>query len=156
MVETALTLPIALLLLFVAIDLARAAYTWVIIGQDAQTAARLASLPDNQSSDCREFATLGSGNNGVTVAADDKSVFGDTATNHTAAPSLPANTGALYLYPAEAKTAPVATNCSNAIARVSGPVAATVTFNFQPWTPIASQLVPSIAISATATEDTQY
>ena len=156
MVETALTLPIMLLLLFVAIDLARAAYTWVIIGQDAQTAARQASLPDNQSSDCKEFNTLAGGNSGLTVAADTRSIYGDTPGNATPASSLPANTGALYLYPAEANTTPVATNCGNTKARQSGVVTATVNYNFQPWTPIASQLVPSINISAQATEETQY
>ena len=158
MVETALTLPIMLFLLFVTIDLARAAYTWVIVGQDAQTAARQAALRDNQSSDCKPIAAVSTTGN-VTVTADNKSVYGPPAQPErgwTSVASLPPNTGALYIYPAEAKASPVALNCSNTEARGSGLVTATVNFNFQPWTPIASQLVPSIAIQAQATEETQY
>ena len=158
MVETALALPVVLFLVFVATDLARAAYTWVVVGQDAQAAARLAALPDNQSSDCKPIAGVITAGNGITIVADNNSYYATkpNPAGWTAASSLPANTGALYLYPAEAKAQPVAANCSNTIARESGPVTATVNFNFQPWTPIASQLIPSISIQAQATEETQY
>ena len=156
MVETALTLPLVLLLLCITTDLARAAYTWVVVGQDAQAAARQAALVDNQSSDCKPIAVVATAGNAITVVADNNSVYGDASVDPTSVSSLPANTGTLYIHPAEAKTFPVATNCGNTKARVSGTVTATVSFNFQPWTPIASQLVPSITIQAQAGEETQY
>jgi Flp pilus assembly protein TadG len=160
MVETAMVLPIILLFVFVTIDLGRAAYTWVQVGHDAEVAARYDSLPDNQASDCSAINAVVKSGNGLTIAVDSNSMVNDAPAGWSAPSSLPANSGALYIYPAQAASAPVQTNCSNPDGSTQRPTASTVTaqvnFNFQPWTPIASQILPTIVLSASATEATQY
>ena len=161
--ETALALPLFLLLLFVTIDLCRAAYIWVMIGRDAEAAARFGSLPDNQASDCSAIRAVVTAGNGVTVSVDSNSIMGDSATGWTPPATLPSNSGALYIYPAQAIAAPPASNCVNTNPSANSPerlpdstVTAQVNYAFQPWTPIASQLFSSITLSAGATEETQY
>jgi len=165
MVETALVLPIFVLFLFMTIDLARAAYTWVMLGQDAEVAARQVSLPDNQASDCSAITALASSGNGITIAADPKSIINDGTPSASSSYTAPTgmNSGYLYIYPAQATANPPATNCANttpstssATRQASSNVTALVTFNFVPWTPIASQLFPSITLAAQATEASQY
>src|SRR6202035_3576225 len=102
-VEAALVMPLFFALLFVTIDLGRAAYTYVIIGQIAQSSARAMSLPDNSTSDCKLFTAAKSNSNGYQIQADPLSVSGDanpvtTTTAPTAGSSIPANKGDLYLW----------------------------------------------------------
>ncbi|MFN2581882.1 MAG: TadE/TadG family type IV pilus assembly protein [Candidatus Dormibacteria bacterium] len=165
MVETALALPVVVLLLFMTIDFGRAVYTWVMLGQDADYAARQIALPDNQASDCSAINATQTAGNGVTVSADPNSVIGNTDPSSNPVPyTTPAgaNSGYLYLYPAQATASPPAQNCSNTVgrgtepARPSGSVTALVTFRFVPWTPIASQLFPQITMTAQANEMSQY
>jgi Flp pilus assembly protein TadG len=166
MVETALVLPVFLVLLFMTVDAARGAYTWVIMGQDAQNAARQAALAGNQASDCSAITSTVSSGNGLTVSADPKSIINDGSPTASPAPwttPAQANTGYLYIYPAQATANPPASNCSNASPGATTPVRApqsTVTavvhVDFVPWTPLFAQLVPKIVISAQATEQTQY
>lgn len=166
MVETALALPIILLLLFMTIDFARAAYTWVMLGQDAETAARQISLPDNQTSDCSAITAVTTAGNGVTITADPKSIVNDgspTSSSSYTTPTSP-NSGYLYLYPAQATANPPASNCTNSSPngttspsrQTNSTVTAQVTFDFVPWTPVASQLFPTITLKAQASEATQY
>ena len=165
MIETALVLAVFVLFLFMTIDLARAAYTWVMLGQDAEVAARQLSLPDNQTSDCSAITAVVSSGNGVTVAADPRSIINDgtpsTSSSYTAPTGM--NSGYLYIYPAQATANPPASNCANSTPSTSSAarqtsinVTALVTFNFVPWTPIASQLFPTITLAAQASEATQY
>jgi len=151
------------MLLFVALDLGRAAFIWVMLGRDAETAARLDSLPDNRASDCSAVKAVVTAGNGLTVTVDNNSIIDNTASGWTAPATLPANTGALYIYPAQAIAAPPASNCVNSNPSANSPerlpssaVTAQVNYDFQPWTPIASLLFSSITLSASATEETQY
>src|SRR5579863_6336407 len=86
-IEAALTLPVFLLLLCLTIDIGRAAYTYVIMGQLAQQAARTLSLPDNAHADCSTFANAESSGNGYTIVADPLSIAGDG--DPVATPSAP-------------------------------------------------------------------
>jgi Flp pilus assembly protein TadG len=166
MVETALVLPIFLVLLFMTVDLARATYTWVMMGQDAQSAARQAALNGNQTSDCSAITGAVTAGNGVTLTADPKSIINNGSPSASPAPwtaPTQANAGYLYIYPAQATANPPASNCSNASPGAGSParpaqksVTAIVNFNFVPWTPLVSQLLPKIVISAQATEQSQY
>ena len=164
MIETALVLPVFLLLFSLTVDIGRAAYTYAIIGQLAQAAARNLSLPDNAHSDCSAFAAAESNANGYTIAADPLSVSGDS--DPVATPSAPtqgsaiaANHGDLYLWPAAATASPpdATANCTGTSSRVHyGRVTAQVTFRFVPWTPIAGNLTGPITIVATASVQSQY
>jgi hypothetical protein len=165
LVEAALVMPLFFALLFVTIDLGRAAYTYVIIGQIAQSSARTMSLPDNANSDCNVFSAATSGSNGYTIQADPKSVSGDLEpvahpTAPTAGTSIPANRGDLYLWPAVASANPPDSsgNCpGNGTARThTANVTAQVTFRFVPWTPIASTVIGAITLVAVSTVASQY
>ena len=166
MVETALVLPVFLVLLFVTIDLARGAYTWVMMGQDAEVAARQVALSGNQASDCSAITAVATTGNGVSVSADPKSILGNGDPSASPAPwttPAQANAGYLYIFHAQATANPPASNCTNSspgsgtsAARSSGSVTAVVNFDFVPWTPLASQLLPKIVLTAQATEQTQY
>ena len=165
MVEVALTLPIFLSLLFVTIDLGRAAYTYVIIGQVAQSSARALSLPDNANTDCGVFSAGDSSSNGFTIQADPNSVSGDQdpvahPTAPTAGTAIAANHGDLYLWPAVASASPPDTvfHCpGNGTARGhNSQVTAQVTFRFVPWTPIASQVIGSMTLVAVSSVTSQY
>ena len=165
LVEVALTLPIFLALLCVTIDLGRAAYTYVIIGQVAQSSARTMSLPDNANTDCTVFNRAETTTNGYTIQADPKSVSGDQdPVAHPTAPtpgtSIAPNAGDLYLWPAVAAASPPDSivNCpGNGTARThASNVTAQVTFRFVPWTPIASQVIGAITLVAVSTVSSQY
>ena len=164
MVEAALVLPVFLLLLSLTVDIGRAAYTYVIIGQVAQAAARTLSLPDSAHTDCPAFTNAESASNGYTIAADPLSVTGDgdpvaTPSAPTQGSSIPANQGDLYLWPAVASAAPPdsVANCTGSTNRVhQGRVTAQVTFRFVPWTPIAGNLTGPITIVASASVQSQY
>ncbi|MBV8194289.1 MAG: pilus assembly protein [Candidatus Dormibacteraeota bacterium] len=159
MIESALTLPVFLLLLFMTIDLGRGVYTWVIIGQDAEIAARQAALPDNQASDCSSINAVTTAGNGITIAADPHSLADNTQPASTPTQN---NSGYLYLNPAQATADPPASHCTNtnpgngSPARPHGTVSAQVGFVFVPWTPIVSQLLPTLSMTASATVETQY
>lgn len=164
MVEVALTLPIFLALLFVTIDLGRAAYTYVIIGQVAQSSARSMSLPDDATTDCAVFSQGESRGNGYVITADPKSVSGDldpvaNPTYPTQGNVIASNTGDLYLWPAVATASPPdsSANCVGTVSRGhDARVTAQVTFQFVPWTPIAAQIIGSITIVANSSATTQY
>ena len=166
MVEAALTLPIFLALLFVTIDLGRAAYTYVIIGQIAQSAARTMSLPDNSSTDCNIYTRAESNGNGYVLQADPRSISGDadpvaTPSAPTAGTSIPNNRGDLYLWPAVATANPPDSvgNCPGAGSKrctTHTRVTAQVTFRFVPWTPIASQVIGAITLIATSSVQAQF
>jgi Flp pilus assembly protein TadG len=167
MVEVALVLPIFLVLLFVTVDVARGAYTWVMIGQDAESAARQAALNGNSTSDCAAINAVVTSGNGVALSADPKSILGDGDPSSSTAPWTPpttANAGYLYIFHAQATANPPASNCTNSTpgsgslaARASGgTVTAVVNFDFVPWTPLASQLFSKIVLTAQATEQVQY
>ena len=164
MVEMALILPVFLALLFVTIDLGRAAYTYVIIGQVAQSSARAMSLPDNATTDCTVFTRGKSSGNGFSINADPKSISGDadpvaTPSGTTQGSAITSNTGDLYLWPAEAIAAPPdgIANCAGTAARAhNGRVTAQVTFRFVPWTPIASNLIGAINLIANSSVQSQY
>ena len=165
MVEVALTLPIFLSLVFVTIDLGRAAYTYVIIGQVAQSSARAMSLPDNSTTDCAVFNAGDSASNGFTIQADPKSVSGDLdpvahPTAPTAGTAIANNKGDLYLWPAVASANPPDSvfNCpGNGTARSHNTtVTAQVTFRFVPWTPIAAQVIGSMTLVAVSSVTSQY
>ena len=164
MIEAAIVLPVFLLLFSLTVDIGRAAYTYVIIGQVAQAAARTLSLPDSAHSDCLAFTNSESNRNGYTIAADPNSVTGDA--DPVATPSAPtqgsaiaANTGDLYLYPAVATASPPdnGANCTGTTPRAHyGRVTAQITFEFVPWTPIAGNLTGPITIVAVASVTSQY
>lgn len=165
MVEVALTLPIFLSLLFVTIDLGRAAYTYVIIGQIAQSSARLMSLPDSSNSDCSVFSHAVNNSNGFVIQGDPNSVSGDSdpvavPSAPTAGTSIAANKGDLYLWPAVASSSPPESvfHCpGNGTSRGhSTSVTAQVTFRFVPWTPIASQVIGPFTLIAVSTVSSQY
>jgi hypothetical protein len=147
------------MLLFATTDVARAGYTWVMMGADAEAAARQVSLTGNQATDCTAINATTAGGNGVSISADPKSIAGDGNPASSPAPwTTPsqANTGYLYIYPATATVTPPASHCAGTSARSSGQVTAVVNFDFVPWTPFASQLFPKITLIAQATEQTQY
>ena len=165
MVEVALVMPVFLALLFVTIDLGRAAYTYVIIGQIAQSSARAMSLPDNANTDCSVFSRAANNSNGYQIGADPNSVSGDQdpvahPTAPTAGTSIAANRGDLYLWPAVAAASPPDSvfNCpgSGTQRTHQGTVTAQVTFRFVPWTPLASQVIGSLTLVAVSSVTSQY
>lgn len=161
MIEAAMVLPIFIVVMFITLDICRGAYTWVIIGQDAEVAARQATLPDNRTSDCSSIDSVETAGNGITIKSDpDSYMGGGTASG---APSQ-SNAGYLFINAPQASASPPDAagdaNCSNTTpttgARGHGTVTAQITFNFVPWTPIASQFFPALRLTASSTEATQY
>ena len=160
-----MVLPFFLALFFGVVDLGRCVYQYVIMGQTAETAARMMSLPDNKATDCTIFtALLGSGN-GYSIVADPNSIRGDadpstTPSAPTAGSSVAANGADLYLYPAVAAASPPSSsaNCggSGATRGTKIQVDAQVTYRFVPWTPVISQIGSSITLTVIAKEWMQY
>jgi Flp pilus assembly protein TadG len=161
MVETALSLPLFLLMLCGTVDLGRAIYVRLVMGSDAIESARQISLADNRTSDCSSMTASIQNGNGIVNAADPQSVDGNTdpTLSGSRASTPPAGQGYLYLFPAVAPAPgpPTQSVCSGYKSRAHGKVVAQITYQFVPWTPGIAQIIPNgITMRTTVSELTQY
>src|SRR5436309_1911957 len=165
MIEMAMLAPMIFMLLIFVFDLARAAATWAAISEAAREGSRNSVL-------------IGTG-----TAATDNSIVGSTklfgvnlsinsvaGCIHGNAPAA-ANTGYIYIIPGgtPSATTPNAPQGQGAEANNAGcnpavvaglgtyPIKIVIAYNFQPFTPFASQFMPGgITMTASSTMNTEF
>jgi Flp pilus assembly protein TadG len=154
--EMALVLPAFLALLMGCIDVGRYVYIAGQITMNTATAARLASMTDNQSTDCPSLTAAEQSGGGFTISQDPLSIAGDSGTP-TAASSITAGSGYVYVYPAVA-TDNAGTCAGSARTGVGTPksVTVTTTFKFRTLTPYMSTFLGNMVITANSTNPTGY
>jgi hypothetical protein len=157
MVEFALLLPAFLLLTIAIVDFGRYVYTRGLLNAEVTRAARLLTLDANKATDCPAQQDVVEKANGIIDSVDPHSIAGDAdpAVGGANGPSAPpAGQGYVYIYPAVAQS--VAT-CTGAASRPgSSEVVVQTTYSFIPWTPVVSNIVPSLTIFCTSTQTTEY
>lgn len=161
LVEFALLLPTFLILTMGVVDFGRYVYIRGVLNSEVIRAARLLTLTENQSSDCSALKDVVTNSEGFIDSVDPNSSEGDLAPGAGGAANLepstpPAGQGYVYIYPAVAPANPSTINCASSHVRVSGQVLVQTTYEFVPWTPIISNVVPQITIFATSTQTTEW
>ena len=158
MVETALVLPMFILLVCGCIDFGRYVYVRGTLESAARAAGRQLTLTTAQTSDCPAWTIVKSSGNGISLVMDPNStVTGSTsATAYTATSSIPTNSGYLFIYPAVATD--TATNCDGVVRTTASGKTVTirVTYRYTPWTPGISTLIPEIDAVSTSVQPTEY
>jgi Flp pilus assembly protein TadG len=157
MVEFALLMPAFLLLTISTMDFGRYVYTRGLLNAEVTRAARLLTLDANKGTDCPAQQDVVEKANGIINSVDPHSIAGDTdpSVGGSNGPSTPpAGQGYVYIYPAVAQSV---SNCVGAANRPgSSEVVVQTTYSFVPWTPIVSDIVPSLTIYCTSTQTTEY
>lgn len=158
MVETALVLPVFILLVCGCIDFGRYVYVRGTLESDVRVAGRQLTLTTAQASDCPAWTIAKHSGNGISVVMDPNSTVtlstGPSA--YSATSSIPANSGYVFIYPAVATD--TSTNCNGAVrtATAAKTVTVRVTYRYQPWTPGISTLIPEIDAVSTSVQPTEY
>ena len=162
LVETALSLTIFVTLIFGTVDFGRLIYLHNYANRAADAAARQLSLASQKTSDCTAITDAISSGNAISISIDSTSKWGDSdprgATFDTSTtPTTPtAGQGLLYLWPAVAASPPTNCDATGTNTRRSGAVVAEITYDFQPWTPFISVLLPNITLTSTSVLQTEY
>jgi len=154
-------MPTFLILTIGIVDFGRYVYIKGVLNSEVIRAARLLTLTKNQSSDCSALQDVVTNSEGFIDLTDPNSSEGDLAPGAGGASNLepstpPGGQGYVYIYPAVAPTNPSTVNCASSHVRVSGQVLVQTTYEFVPWTPIVSEVVPQITIFATSTQTTEW
>jgi Flp pilus assembly protein TadG len=164
MVEFAMVAPFLVMILLMVVDCGRAAYDYATLAAAAREGARAAITTGNNRPDNNRV--IGAVRlNGIGLELNPGSCINDTP---PPAPSMPANTGLIYVGAGAGNTttnapagqAPTAGGvCNPVVPSYAGHYALTVTikYNFQPLTPFGSQFFPTgIVMTVTSTMDTEY
>ena len=164
LVEMALIAPFLVMILLLVIDFGRAAYDYSTLAGAAREGARAAITTGSNRPD----------NNRVIGAAEQNaiglSLSGGSCVNDPppASPTMPANTGLVYVGAGSGNTstnapagqAPAgAGTCGAVVPSYAGhyPLTVTIKYNFEPLTPFGSQFFPSgIVMTVTSTMSTEY
>jgi Flp pilus assembly protein TadG len=159
MVETALVIPIFLLLACATVDAGRIAYTLSIMKANAEATARQVTLFPNRTSDCSAWATGETSPGLLKLVPDPAALASQASFAPTAAASVPSNTGYIYIYPAVSTATPQdsGTNCQATLTgRPKGTrVQVRITYHFTAWTPIPGPL-GTLLLSADASGSSEY
>jgi hypothetical protein len=161
MVETALVMPVFLLLLCGLFDFGRYVYVRSTLNDEVIRAARHVGLRINSASDCAALNDVVERANGIIDSADPHSVSGNLSPTAGGAAALepsipPTGQGYVYIYPAVATANPPLTNCTGAAPRPSGEITVQTTYSFEPWTPMIKAMIPAITIYATSSQNSEY
>jgi Flp pilus assembly protein TadG len=169
MIEMALLAPMIFLLLIFVFDLARAAATWAAISEAVREGSRNSVVIGTGTAATDNTIISYTKIFGVNLAVD--AVTG-CIHGHTTAPATPApatgNTGYIYILStvagqpnapqgqgAEANNA--GCNAVNAGGLGTYPLKVVIAYNFQPFTPFASQFMPGgITMTASSTVNTEF
>ncbi|HEY7925787.1 MAG TPA: TadE family protein [Candidatus Dormibacteraeota bacterium] len=159
LVETALVLPIFLVIIFGALDAGRLVYTISIVRANAAATARQLELFPNRTSDCSSW-TLGKLSPGLLKLVPDPAALASQGSfAPTAAASVPSNTGYIYVYPAVSTATPQdsGTNCQATLTgRPKGTrVQVRITYHFSAWLPLPTPL-STVYLSADASGQSEY
>lgn len=159
MVEFALTMPLVLILAFVAIDVGRLVYTYAAISSAAREGARIVSLSAQNQSDCFAIQRMEAVGQGFPLHMDPNSLAGNSDPNNpsgTYQPVVPpANTGYIYIWPAVASATPQEQNCGGTTRGGSSTirdVAVEVQYRYTPLTPLLGAITSGITIKTVAVE----
>lgn len=164
--EFALVAPLLLLIVTLTIDFARVVYTYAAISAAARAGARTLSLKDQDSSDCLVYQTVESAAQGFTLAADPRSVAGNTSPNAGGpnGPSTPPpGQGYVYIFPAVSNGQPPdspgacgGTGNSRVPPSQVRDVAVEVQYGFKPWVSIVADFIPNFVIKTVSVVQTEY
>jgi TadE-like protein len=164
MVEMAMISPFLIMILLMVIDCGRAAYDYATLAAAAREGARAgittgSNRPDNN----RVVGAVQM--NAIGMQVNPGSCVNDTP---PASPSMPANTGLVYVGAGNGNTTPNAPSgqapsagggCGVIVPAYAGhyPLAVTIKYNFKPLTPFGSQFFPTgIVMTVTSTMSTEY
>jgi hypothetical protein len=163
LVEFALVLPIALLLILFAIDIGRYVYTYSAISAAVREGARLISTAESLDSDCYAIGLMEQVGRGFPLAVDPKSIVGNTDPNNPSGslqPSTPpSGTGYIYIWPAVSTGLPQESNCDGTQrggSQTIRHVAVQAEYNFVPITPLFSQLTNGFIVKTISVIQVEY
>jgi len=161
MVETALLLPVVMLLISAAIDLGRYTYIRGVITARGRDAGRILSTSAAQTSDCAALrSVVSSQGDAILVTADPASLAA-----YQAPQTPPPGQGYVFIYPAVSVRSPqlVGTNCNAAPGTTRALyygyyhyVNVTVRYSWVAWTPMVTNAVGPLTINAAALLPTGY
>jgi Flp pilus assembly protein TadG len=171
MVELAMLAPMIFMLLIFVFDLARAAATWAALSEAVREGSR-ESVTIGQGTAATDSAIIGGVEQfGVNLSLNPVTgcVHGYSTGAATPAPST-ANTGYIYIMSTTAgqpnapsggagfaETVSAGCNAINAAPLGTYPIKVVIAYNFQPFTPFASQFMPGgITMVATSTMNTEF
>jgi Flp pilus assembly protein TadG len=158
LVETALVLPLFLVVVCGAVDTGRLGFTISELKYVAEYTARQASLVPNRTSDCTPLSVGIEKAYLTNISVDPLSISTQSSFNPTAATSIPSNQGYVYIYPAVSIATPQLpgpTNCTGAARPSNQTIQVQVTYHFTAWTPIPVPL-NTLFLTTDATAVTEY
>jgi hypothetical protein len=163
LVEFALVLPLALLLILFAIDIGRYVYTYSAISAAVREGARLVSTSESLDSDCYAINLMEEVGKGFPLTVDPSSIVGNTDPNNPSGslqPSTPPRgAGFIYIWPAVATGLPPESNCSGTQrggSQTIRHVAVQAEYNFVPFTPLVSQLTNGFIVKTISVIQVEY
>jgi TadE-like protein len=163
LVEFALALPLALVLILFAVDIGRYVYTYSAISAAVREGARLIATEESLDSDCYAIALMEQVGKGFPLTVDPHSLVGNSDPNNPTGslqPSTPpTGAGFIYIWPAVATAVPQETNCNGTQrggSQTIRHVAVQAEFNFVPVTPLISQLTNAFVVKTISVIQVEY
>ena len=166
LVEFTLVAPLLLLIVAATIDFARVVYAYSAISAAARAGARTLSLKDQESTDCQVFQRVEAAGQGFSLAADPKSVAGNTNPNSggpNGPTTPPAGQGYVYIWPAVSTGQPPdapgfcsGSGAPRAPASQVRDVAIEVQYGFKPWISFIADFIPNFVIKTVSVVQTEY
>jgi hypothetical protein len=163
LVEFALTLPVVLLTLLVAVDIGRYVYTYSAISAAVREGARLVSTEASLDTDCYAITMMENVGKGFPLSMDPSSLVGNTDPNNPSGTLQPADpapgTGYIYIWPAVATATPQESNCAGATrggSQTIRHVAVQAKYNFVPFTPLVAQFTGGFIVKTISVVQVEY
>lgn len=163
LVEFALVLPLALVLILFAIDIGRYVYTYSAISAAVREGARLIATEESLDSDCYAIGLMEQVGKGFPLTVDPNSLVGNSDPNNPSGslqPSTPpTGAGYIYIWPAVSTAVPQETNCDGTQrggSQTIRHVAVQAEFNFVPLTPLISQLTNAFVVKTISVIQVEY
>ena len=163
LVEFALTLPIAIMLVLFAIDIGRYVYTYSAISAAVREGARLIATQESLDSDCYAIRLMEEVGKGFPLRMDPNSLVGNSDPNNPTGslqPAVPpAGAGYIYIWPAVSTAIPQESNCDGTQrggSQTIRHVAVQAEYSFVPMTPIVAQLTHGFAVKTISVIQVEY
>ena len=163
LIEFALTLPIAVMLIMFAVDIGRFVYTYSAISAAVREGARLVATSSSFDTDCYAIALMEKAGEGFPLRMDPSSRVGNSDPNNPTGSlqptTPPRGAGYLYIWPAVATAVPQEANCDGAQrggSQTLGHVTVQAQYSFVPFTPLISQLANGFVVKAISVVQVEY
>jgi hypothetical protein len=163
LVEFALSLPIAIMLILFAIDIGRYVYTYSAISGAVREGARLISTQESLDSDCYAIELMEQVGRGFPLTVDPNSLVGNSDPNNPTGSLQPAipppGAGYIYIWPAVSTAIPQETNCDGTQrggSQTIRHVAVQAEYSFVPLTPIVAQLTHGFTVKTISVIQVEY